>query len=127
HLWSTDWSSVEAWATTPAITPKTVFFEVVKASGSSVWAFRANRAPHGLPKVRWASSGASSASLANNVVYTACSGSPCALNAKTGAVLWQGSGAFNVGVPIVVNGTVYGACNGSSVCAWSIPSKAHES
>ena len=60
-------------------------------------------------------------SVANHVVYIAMNGGPLALNAGTGQVLWHISGTDNLGLPIIVNGVVYGGCNGSHVCAYALP------
>ena len=64
-----------------------------------------------------------SASIANHVLYVLDNGGlPTALSYPGESVLWTASGTPSTGVPIVVNGAVIGACNGSSVCAWTVPS-----
>jgi hypothetical protein len=64
----------------------------------------------------------SGVAVANGVVYTLLNGSAAALSAGTLQTLWQTTGTPSVGFPIVVNGTVYGACNGTNICAWALPS-----
>jgi outer membrane protein assembly factor BamB len=67
---------------------------------------------------------APAATVANGVLYTLLNGNPAALDARNGDVLWSSQqiapgGAF----PIVVNATVYGGCQGYSICAWSLPNR----
>ena len=62
-----------------------------------------------------------SAAVANGVIYTLVDGVPTALSAVDGSTLWQSPGSPSTGFPIVVNGAVYGACNGTNICAWTLP------
>src|SRR5262249_34565635 len=77
---------------------------------------------HGLRKIIGLAGGHEvSASIANGVLYTQVDGQLWALNALNKfAILWD-SGETNTSVPVVVNGVVYGACNGTNVCAWALP------
>jgi outer membrane protein assembly factor BamB len=75
----------------------------------------------------WESAGESSPSVANGVVYSGWAGSPVAYEANSGKVLWSGSGPFTSGTPIIVNGAVYGACDVTNVCAWTLPSQRRRS
>ena len=78
---------------------------------------------HGLRKIIGLAGGqeVSVSIAANGVLYTQGFGQLYAFSALNHfAILWD-SGDTNTGVPIVVNGVVYGACNGSNVCAWALP------
>jgi outer membrane protein assembly factor BamB len=63
------------------------------------------------------------ASVANQIVWIAFNGSPLALNPATGQYLWNVGGTDNLGLPLVVNGVVYGGCNGPYVCAYGLPAQ----
>jgi outer membrane protein assembly factor BamB len=80
-------------------------------------------------KVLWTTSGSgdstfgSSPSVANGVVYAECNGT-CALNASTGALLWDsGYGGGTVSEPVVVNGTLYAVCGYNNLCAYNVPAE----
>jgi eukaryotic-like serine/threonine-protein kinase len=74
--------------------------------------------------VRVWTTGGNQAAIANGVVYTLLEPSPGnipgAVAATNGEYLWLAD-SFAYGLPIVVNGVVFGACNGSNVCAWALP------
>ena len=69
--------------------------------------------------------GGNQAAIANGVIYSLLEPSPGnipgAASATNGFYLWLASSYASFGAPIVVNGAVYGACNGSYVCAWALP------
>jgi outer membrane protein assembly factor BamB len=64
-------------------------------------------------------------SIANGVAYIAFNGTTLALNAHTGGYLWNQSGTDNLVLPIILNGVVYGGCNGGYVCAYALPGNAY--
>lgn len=84
------------------------------------------RAPgrHGSGKRVWVNGG-NQAAIANGVIYSLLEPSPGnipgAASVTNGFYLWLSASSFSVGLPIVVNGVVYGACNGTNVCAWALP------
>jgi outer membrane protein assembly factor BamB len=86
---------------------------------------------HGAGVKVW-ENGGNQAAIANGVIYTLLEPSPGnipgAVAASNGAFLWfaQDTDLAN-GLPIVVNGVVYGACTGSNVCAWSLPASLRRS
>ena len=70
--------------------------------------------------------GGNQAAIANGVAYTLLEPSPGnipgAASAADGEYLWFAENTeFANGLPIVVNGVVFGACGGANVCAWALP------
>jgi outer membrane protein assembly factor BamB len=62
-----------------------------------------------------------SVAAANHILYILNAGLAQAIDASDFSALWTASGTPSVGSPIVVDGAVYGACNGTNVCAWTLP------
>jgi eukaryotic-like serine/threonine-protein kinase len=62
-------------------------------------------------------------SVANEVLYVGCGDALCAYDANGSTLLWSTTGSASHGVPIIADGVVYAACNGSNVCAWALPSE----
>jgi outer membrane protein assembly factor BamB len=82
--------------------------------------------PHRSKKILWSVGSASAeAAVANGVLYTDWNGVAAALPAQTSASspLWTAGGAPGIGAPIIADGAVYGACNATSVCKWTLPAQ----
>ncbi|MBV9103814.1 MAG: PQQ-binding-like beta-propeller repeat protein, partial [Candidatus Eremiobacteraeota bacterium] len=107
--------------------PAFAYHAVFMPCSFELYAYKARaRGRHGSVVRVW-TSGGNQAAIGNGVVYSLLEPSPGnipgALAATNGAYLWLASGSSAAyGVPIVVNGVVYGACSGTNVCAWSLPS-----
>jgi len=63
----------------------------------------------------------SSPSVANGVVYTACSAGLCAFNASNGSLLYSSNGSgSSQGTPAIASGTVYTICGSNDACAYGL-------
>jgi hypothetical protein len=110
----------------PAAFPAIAYDRVFAPSSGKLFAFR-RKSRTDFPRLNLIVRGDEpSAAIANGVLYTLIAGYPSARSPFNHAILWRDPDRsrerMSSASPIVVNGTVYGACDGDSVCSWTLPS-----